>query len=86
MKNYKKEIERILSKDDPLEEDLSILLKHGDWVPFDIEMLKPKNKTVTLRMNDELLGALKKIAKKEGIDYQKFIRLTLEKEVKKRGA
>ena len=35
---------------------------------------KKKNKTITLRVSDDLLNEVKKIAKDEEIDYQKLIR------------
>lgn len=43
--------------------------------------LRPKNKIVTLRISKELLEAVKKQAKAQGIDYQKLIRRSLEKMV-----
>ena len=46
--------------------------------------LRPKNKTVTLRMSDDLLAAVKARAQQSGLDYQKFIRLTLERVVQRK--
>lgn len=63
---------------DPLDRDLSDLLATGNWKSVRFE-LEPKNKTVTIRMSDKLLKAIKEQAKKSGLDYQKFIRLTLER-------
>ena len=40
---------------------------------------KPKTATVSMRMPQELLIALKARAKKEGVPYQRFIRQTLER-------
>ena len=40
-----------------------------------------KSKTVTLRMPEELLKAVKDTAKREKIPYQRFIRMTLEQAV-----
>ena len=74
MKNSRKRVE----SGDPLNRDLSDLLLKGDWKMVRFE-LEPKNRTVTLRMSEKLLRAVKEKAKKSGLDYQKFIRLTLEK-------
>ena len=75
MKNSKKKMREEV---DPLDSDLSHLLAEGTWQKVRFEF-KPKNKVVTIRMSEELLEAIKKQAKKSGIDFQKFIRLTLEK-------
>lgn len=63
--------------DDPLDRDLSGLLKTGDWKTVRFE-LEPKDKTITIRLSDRLLQGLKRKAKASGLDYQKFIRLALE--------
>lgn len=66
-----------LSGDDPLEHDMSEFIKNATgWQMVKFEF-KPKNKTVTIRMNENLLKALKKKAKEKGLDYQKFIRMKL---------
>ncbi len=80
MKDSKKTLKRKSS--DPLFGDLSELLEHGTWQGVRFE-LKPKNKTVSIRMNEELLVELKKRAKHVGVDYQKFIRITLEHSLRK---
>jgi predicted DNA binding CopG/RHH family protein len=67
---------------DPLDQDLSTLLSQGEWQRVRFE-LRPKNKTVTLRISEELLDAVKERAKQSGLDYQKFIRIALEHLVKK---
>jgi predicted DNA binding CopG/RHH family protein len=67
---------------DPLDRDLSDLLTKGSWQRVQFE-LKPKNKTVTIRMSEDLLDAVKEQAKKSGLDYQKFIRIALERLVHK---
>ncbi len=85
-KNKKKSLD-FLYRDDPLEGDLSFLFNKENikkWKPVRFE-LQPKNKTVTIRMGEDLLAALKKEAEKSGIDYQKFIRLILEQAVHKAG-
>lgn len=79
MKNSKKTLK---ITDDILDNDLSSLLSDGGWQRFRFE-LKPKNKTVTLRLSEELLKKIKNRAQKSGLDYQKFIRLALEQFVGK---
>lgn len=43
--------------------------------------MKPKDKTVNLRLPGQLLDAVRKRAKRAGIPYQRFIRLALERAV-----
>lgn len=64
-------------------EDLSELFLLDGWQKTRFELIKPKNKSITLRMSEELLKEVKSKAKKLGLDYQKFIRLALENAVKK---
>ena len=40
--------------------------------------LKPKDKSINLRLPEELLEAVRSTAEKEGIPYQRFIRIALE--------
>lgn len=70
-KSKKKNIEA-----DPLDRDMSFLLKEkGKWVRLnELFQIQKKNKTITLRMSDDLLNEVKKIAKDEDMDYQKLIR------------
>lgn len=78
MKSSKNGYKKMAQSIDPLDRDLSDLLEKGDWRRVKFE-LRPKNKTITLRISEELLKALKDNAKKNGLDYQKFIRIALEK-------
>jgi predicted DNA binding CopG/RHH family protein len=61
---------------DPLDRDMSFLLKEkGKWVRLnELFQIQKKNKTITLRVSDDLLNEVKKIAKDEDMDYQKLIR------------
>ena len=61
---------------DPLDRDMSFLLKEkGKWVRLnELFQIQKKNKTITLRVSDDLLNEVKKIAKDEDVDYQKLIR------------
>ncbi|MBY0515400.1 MAG: BrnA antitoxin family protein [Bacteriovoracaceae bacterium] len=74
MKNSKKK------SSDPLAGDLSPLFDRKDWKHVRYE-LKPKNKVVTLRMSESLLEAIKLRAEREGLDYQKWIRLIVEEKL-----
>jgi predicted DNA binding CopG/RHH family protein len=55
----------------------------GEWLRVRYE-LQPKTKTVTVRMSEALLEAIKLQAEQSGINYQKFIRLSLEREVQRK--
>ena len=45
--------------------------------------LKPKNKSVNLRLPEQLLSAVRKEAKNAGMPYQRFIRMALERAVQR---
>ena len=69
-----------------LEQDLSDYLHAGnfkpaDWLRFEF---KPKQKSLNLRISEELLDAVRKNAKREGIPYQRYIRQVLERAVAQR--
>ncbi len=61
-----------------LEQDLSDYLHEDNFKGVSFEF-KPKDKTVNLRVSEELLEKVKTVAKKEGISYQKYIRRAIEK-------
>ena len=87
MKNSKKALKKnrpnnLNKSDDPLFGDITALLETGDWKQVRFE-LKPKNKTVTIRMSEELLNAVKEKAEEAGIDYQKVIREAIERYLSK---
>ena len=65
-------------------DDISDLLMQPGWQLTRFEQIKPKNKTVTLRIIEELLGEVKAKAEKLGIDYQKVIRVVLEGAVRRK--
>lgn len=76
MKKSKKPL-KVKNDKDPLAGDLSHLFdKKDNWVKVNFELLM-KNKTITLRINEDLLNAIKDQAESEGIDYQKWIREAL---------
>lgn len=67
---------------DPLAGDLSHLFDLPGWRKVRYEF-KPKSKTITLRISEELLEAIKVKAETEGLDYQKWIRNSLEESLHK---
>lgn len=67
---------------DPLSGDLSHLFADKNkWIKVNFELLM-KNKTITLRINEDFLEAIKAQAEAEGIDYQKWIREALAQKLK----
>jgi predicted DNA binding CopG/RHH family protein len=76
MKNKKKNIKK-RNQQDPLRGDLSSLLGKKGWKRVKFE-LKPKNKSITIRLSEEMLESIKAKAEEEGLDYQKWIRSSIE--------
>jgi predicted DNA binding CopG/RHH family protein len=68
------EAEHFVPTADLTEYDLS------DMVPMRFE-LRPKDKSVSLRLPEKLLTAVRSRAKRVGIPYQRFIRVALEQAV-----
>lgn len=66
------EAEAFVATSDLSEYDLS----GGQVVRFE---LKPKDKSVNLRLPESLLTAVRERARREGIPYQRFIRMALER-------
>jgi predicted DNA binding CopG/RHH family protein len=52
----------------------------SDMVPMRFE-LRPKDKSVNIRLPGQLLEAVRIRAKRAGIPYQRFIRMALEKAI-----
>jgi len=63
-----------------LQQDLSDYLHAGNFAPYRCEF-KPKDKSINLRISDELLKQVQARAKREGIPYQRYIRQALERAV-----
>jgi predicted DNA binding CopG/RHH family protein len=60
---------------DPLDRDLSSLIERSELIPASkIFDYLPKNKTISLRLPEQLLESIKRKAKSEKKDYQKLIR------------
>ncbi|MBV8769725.1 MAG: BrnA antitoxin family protein [Hyphomicrobiales bacterium] len=69
-----KEAEDFVATADLAEYDLS----GGQLVRFE---LRPKDKSVSLRLPEKLLSAVRSRARRAGIPYQRFIRMALEQAV-----
>jgi predicted DNA binding CopG/RHH family protein len=64
-----------------LEQDLSDYLDPENWHPVRFEFL-PKTKVVNMRFSMPLYDAVRQMAEKQGISYQRYIRQTLEASLK----
>ncbi len=60
-----------------LNQDLSDYISAENFAPFQFEF-RPKQKSVNLRISEELLNAVRAVAHRRGIPYQRYIRQTLE--------
>ena len=74
----------ILKTDKEAEE----FIDHADLTDYDLSALtpvcfefQPKQKSITMRLSESLLDAIKEEAERSGIPYQRFIRQTLENAV-----
>ena len=63
-----------------LQQDLSDYLHAGNLKPMRFEF-QPKEKSINLRISEDLLKAVQTHAKREGIPYQRYIRQALEKAI-----
>ena len=69
-----KEAERFLEK------DLSDYIDPAHMVALRFEF-QNKNKAVNIRLSEALLDAIRDKARRDGVPYQRFIRIALEKAV-----
>jgi predicted DNA binding CopG/RHH family protein len=53
-------------------------LSGGEFVRFE---MKAKDKSINLRLPEQLLNAVRNQAKRVGVPYQRFIRMALEKAI-----
>lgn len=67
--------------EDFLDQDLSDYISAENFAPFQFEF-RPKQKSVNLRISEELLNAVRAVAHRRGIPYQRYIRQTLEAELR----
>jgi predicted DNA binding CopG/RHH family protein len=63
-----------------LDQDLSDYISAETLAPFPFE-LRPKSKSLNLRISGDLLDAVRARARQQGIPYQRFIRQALERAV-----
>ena len=68
------------------DEEAEVFVANADLTEYDLsEMvpmrfeLKPKDKSVNLRLPEQLLEAVRSRATRAGIPYQRFIRMALER-------
>lgn len=80
MKKTKKSSKKITSQPLP---DLSFMYGFAGLKKIHFELM-PKNKTISLRISEELLEVIKEQAEEEGLDYQKWIRKSLEESIGKK--
>ncbi len=62
---------------DILDKDLSAYINGKNLAPYPFEY-QPKQKSVNLRISEELLNAVRVAARRRGIPYQRYIRQALE--------
>lgn len=63
-----------------LEQDLTDYLHAGNFKPMHFE-LRPKEKSINLRISEDLLAVVRENAKREGVPYQRYIRHLIERGV-----
>ena len=63
-----------------LEQDLTDYISADNFAPFHFE-LRPKEKSLNLRISSGLRDAVRQRAKQQGSPYQRFIRQALERAV-----
>jgi predicted DNA binding CopG/RHH family protein len=61
-----------------LKRDLSAYMTRENFIPVTFEFA-PKTKSITLRLSEGLLRALKTAATKHGTNYQRLVRLAIER-------
>ena len=61
-----------------LEQDLTDYLHAENFMPMHFEIL-PKEKSINLRLSESLLDTIRQNAKREGLPYQRYIRLLIER-------
>jgi predicted DNA binding CopG/RHH family protein len=63
-----------------LQQDISDYLHADNFKPMRFEF-QPKEKSINLRISEDLLKAVQATAKREGIPYQRYIRQALERAI-----
>lgn len=72
----------------PTDKEAEDLVAHADLTEYDLSGMKPmrfefqpKGRSITVRLSEPLLAAIKEQAERSGIPYQRFIRQALENAV-----
>ena len=60
-----------------LEKDTSEYIHPGNFKPVSFEFA-PKDKSITIRVSNQLLKAVRQAAKNRGVNYQKLVREAIE--------
>ena len=70
------------------DEDAEAFVAHEDLNNYDLSggqlvqfEFKPKGKSISIRLSEELLVAVQKQSAREGVPYQRFIRQAIERAV-----
>jgi len=63
--------------------DLTDYLDQFRPIELDLSELKPSTKSVTIRLPESLLAALKKLANKKDVPYQSLMKIFLAERIKK---
>lgn len=63
--------------------DLTDYLDHFQPIKLDLSELKPSSRSVTVRLPESLLAALKSLANKKDVPYQSLMKVFLAERVKK---
>jgi len=63
--------------------DLADYFDHFQPVELDLSELRPSTKSVTIRLPESLLEALKSLAHKQDVPYQSLMKIFLAEKVKK---
>jgi predicted DNA binding CopG/RHH family protein len=80
-----KKINDLVSEiDDPLAGDLSDFIAEGGWQSVKFELREKKDKVLSVRLSEKLLKELKKQAEQSGLGVQKYIRILIESNIRKK--
>lgn len=63
--------------------DLTDYIHYFKPVELDLSELKPSTKTVSIRLPESLIAALKTLANKRDVPYQSLVKIILSEKVKK---
>jgi len=63
-----------------LDQDLTDYLHAGNFKAMHFE-IRPKEKSINLRISEDLLAVVRENAKREGVPYQRYIRHLIERGV-----